>query len=665
MKKLIINSILLTLVMNANAQSLKYPTTAKGNHVDEYFGVKVNDPYRWLEDDLSKDTKAWVETQNKLTFGYLEQIPMRAELKKQLTEIWNYEKVSAPFQEGKYTYYFKNDGLQQHSVLYRVLSNGKEEVFLDPNKFSKDGTTSLAGLSFTEDGSLCAYQISEGGSDWTKIIVIDAQSKKQIGQILENVKFSGVSWKGNDGFYYSSYDKPEGSQLSEMTDKHKLYYHKLNTPQAQDVLVFGGDKLPRRYIGGGVTEDQRFLVISTAISTTGNELYIQDLKNPNSPIEVIQDNFDSNTNLVYNVGDDLFLLTNYQAPNNRLVKVNIKDLNPSKWVDVIPETENVLSISTAGGYFFAHYLIDAIDVVQQYDLNGKKIRDINLPGKGSASGFSGKKHEKKIYYSFSNYVNPATIYDFDVETGKSNLYKRPAIKFNPEDFESKQVFYTSKDGTRVPMIISYKKGTKLDGTNPTILYGYGGFNISLTPSFSVANAVWMENGGIYAVANLRGGGEYGKVWHDGGRQMNKLNVFHDFIAAAEYLIHEKYTSPERLAISGGSNGGLLVGVITSFAAREVFVGTMATLYSVEGGDDADETTLTEKMHAAVHSDGTKVYTLATGLSLMVFYVFAMQCMSTLAIVKRETKSWKWPLIQLVYMTALAYLLSLLVYNLFS
>lgn len=559
MKKIILNSLLVAFVMNLNAQEIKYPTTEKGNHVDEYFGVKVPDPYRWLEDDLSPETKSWVERQNKLTFGYLDQIPMRNQLKNQLTDMWNYEKVSAPFKEGNYTYYFKNDGLQQHSVLYRILPDGKEEVFLDPNTFSKDGTTSLAGLSFSEDGSLCAYQISEGGSDWTKIIVINVADKKPVGQTLDNVKFSGVSWKGNEGFYYSSYDKPEGSQLSEMTDKHKLYYHKLNSPQSEDILIFGGERTPRRYISARVSEDQRFLIISTAISTTGNELYIQDLEKKNSPIEVIQDNFDSTTRFVYNEGDEIYLLTNLNAPNNRLVKVNRKNISPENWVDVIPETENVLQVSTAGGYLFAHYLIDALDVVQQFDFNGKKIRDIELPGNGTASGFSGKKEDKKIYYNFSNYVNPSTIYDFEVDTGKSSLYKRPEIQFNPEDYESKQVFYTSADGTKVPMMISYKKGLKLDGTNPTILYGYGGFNISLTPSFSVANAVWMNNGGVYAVANLRGGGEYGKVWHDGGRQMNKRNVFNDFIAAAEYLIEEKYTSPNYLAISGGSNGGLLVG----------------------------------------------------------------------------------------------------------
>lgn len=547
--------------MGLMAQDFKgdYPKTAKGNQIDEFFGEKVEDPYRWLEDDLADDTKKWVDIQNETTFGYLEQIPFRKKLKDQLKDLWNYEKISAPFKEGDYTYFYKNDGLQQHYVLYRQSKNGKEEMFIDPNTFSKDGTTSLAGVSFSKDGSLCAYQISEGGSDWRKVIVMKTADKKQIGDTLRDIKFSGVSWKGNEGFYYSSYDKPKGSELSEKTDKHKLFFHKMNSPQKEDVLIFGGEKTPRRYISAGLTEDERFLVISTAVSTTGNELYIQDLTKLNAPIVPILDNFDTTTYLVDNQGDELYLLTNLNAPNNRLVKVSVKNPTSENWKNLISETENVLSVSTAGGYLFVHYMKDALDVVQQYDHSGKKIRDIQLPGKGSASGFSGKKEEKKIYYSFSNYVTPGTIFDYDVETGKSNLYKKPAINFNPDDYESKQVFYTSHDGTKVPMMISYKKGTKLDGKNPTILYGYGGFNISLTPSFSVTNAVWMANGGIYAVPNLRGGGEYGKKWHDGGRQLNKLNVFKDFIAAAEYLKKENYTSADYLALAGGSNGGLLVG----------------------------------------------------------------------------------------------------------
>ncbi len=549
------------LAMFLSAQQFQgnYPLTEKSGHTDKYFDDIVNDPFRWLEDDLSLETKSWVQAQNRVTFDYLSQIKFRDKFKKELTEMWNYEKISAPFQEGKYTYFYKNDGLQAQSVLYRQLDGGKEEVFIDPNKFSKDGTTSLAGVSFTKDGSLCAYQISEGGSDWRKVIIMEAESRRQIGDTLRDVKFSGISWKGNEGFYYSSYDKPEGSELSQMTDKHKLYFHKLNTPQKEDRLIFGGDQTPRRYISGGVTEDQRFLLISTAVSTTGNELYIQDLTQENAPIVPILNNFDTSTDFVDNVGETLYLLTNLNAPNNRLVMVNVKDPKPELWIDVIRESNDVLDVSKAGGYLFAHYMKDALDVVTQFDHSGMKIRDIQLPGQGSAYGFSGKREQKKIYYSFSNYVTPSTIYDYDVETGKSNLYKKPDIQFNPENYESKQVFYTSFDGTKIPMMISYKKGTKLDGKNPTILYGYGGFNISLTPSFSVSNAVWMDNGGIYAVPNLRGGGEYGKAWHDGGRKMDKKNVFRDFIAAAEYLKKNGYTSTQYLALAGGSNGGLLVG----------------------------------------------------------------------------------------------------------
>jgi len=558
-KTLVLLNIAFAMSMNAQQFQGSYPDTKKTDQTDTFFGVEVKDPYRWLEDDLSADTKKWVVVENKLTFGYLDQIPFREKLKNQLTEIWNYERISAPFKEGDFTYFYKNDGLQQHSVLYRQKGSSKEEVFLDPNKFSKDGTTSLAGVNFSKDGSLCAYQISEGGSDWRKVIVMRTLDKKQIGDTLKDVKFSRLSWKDNDGFYYSSYDKPKGSELSQMTDKHKLFFHKLGTDQKEDKLIFGGEETPRRYIGGEVTEDQRFLVISTAVSTTGNELYIQDLTKPNSPIVPIILDFKISTDFKDNDGDVFYLQTNLNAPNNRLVKVNLNKPKPENWVDVIPETENVLNTTTAGGYFFGFYMKDALEQVIQFDHAGNKIREIELPGKGSASGFSGKKNQKKIYYNFSNYVTPSTIFEYNVENGESNLYKKPSVKFNPENYVSEQVFYISHDGAKVPMMISYKKGLKLDGKNPTILYGYGGFNISLTPSFSVANAVWMESGGIYAVPNLRGGGEYGKKWHDGGIKTNKLNVFKDFIAAAQYLKDHNYTSTDYLAISGGSNGGLLVG----------------------------------------------------------------------------------------------------------
>lgn len=535
---------------------MNYPETKKVNHTDTYFGTQVQDPYRWLEDDRAEDTKDWVKRQVAFTQNYLDQISFRNEIKDQLKEIWNYEKISAPFKEGDYTYFYKNDGLQAQSVLYRKDKNGNTEVFLDPNQFSKDGTTSLAGISFNKKGNLVAYKISEGGSDWNKIIILDAITKKPIDETLVDVKFSGISWLGDEGFFYSSYDKPDGSVLSAKTDMHKVYFHKLGTKQSQDQLIIGGENFKRRYMSAGVSEDQRYLILSAANATNGNELYIKDLKN-NTDFIPVQKGYDYNTDVVDTKGDFIYALTDKGAPNMRLVKFDIK--NPSVWTDVIPETENVLRVSTGGGYIFANYMKDAVTLVQQMDYNGKKVRDITLPGKGTAGGFSGKDSEKELYYAFTSYITPNTIYKLNVETGASSVYQKPKVKFNPDDFVSEQVFYTSKDGTKVPMTINYKKGLKLDGKNPTILYSYGGFNISLTPSFSVVNAVWMENGGIYAVPNIRGGGEYGKKWHDAGTKMQKKNVFNDFIAAGEYLQSKGYTSPEFMALSGRSNGGLLVG----------------------------------------------------------------------------------------------------------
>ncbi len=557
MKKILtIATIASTLTMSAQTNN-NYPVTKKIDHVDTYFGESMNDPYRWLEDDRSAETEAWVKAQNEVTFDYLEKIPYRNKLKARMEKLWNYEKISAPFKEGKYTYYYKNNGLQNQSVVYRKDAKGKEEVFLDPNTFSKDGTTSLGGLNFSKDGSLVAYSISEGGSDWRKVIVMKAATKEIIGDTIVDIKFSGVSWYKNEGFYYSSYDKPKGSELSAKTDQHKLYFHKLNTSQKEDKIVFGLNE-KRRYVGGYVTEDENYLIISGATSTSGNELYYKDLAN-NGPIVNIVNNFESDNNLLDNVGTKFYLSTNYKAPNKRVVTFDLAKPSQENWIDFIPETENVLSPSTGGGSIFAEYMIDAVSQVKQYDYNGKLVRDIKLPGIGSAGGFGGKKEETTLYYSFTNYITPGTTYSFDPKTGKSLVYQKPNVDFKGEDYESKQVFYTSKDGTKIPMIITYKKGTELNGKNPTMLYGYGGFNISLTPSFSIANAVWLENGGVYAVANLRGGGEYGKKWHDAGTQMQKQNVFDDFIAAAEYLIAEKYTSSDYLAISGRSNGGLLVG----------------------------------------------------------------------------------------------------------
>jgi len=537
---------------------IQYPQTQKGETVDVYFETKVSDPYRWLEDDKSAETGAWVKAQNEVTYSYLDKIPFRDELKKRMETLWNFEKIGAPFKEGKFTYYSKNNGLQNQSVIYRKDQNGKEEVFLDPNTFSKDGTTSLGGLDFSKDGNKATYSISEGGSDWRKVIIIDAVSKKVLEDTLVDVKFSGISWHGNEGFYYSSYEKPKGSELSAKTDQHKLYFHKLGTSQKDDKVIFGADQ-KRRYVGGYVTEDNRFLIITAANSTYGNELYIKDLTKPNSPIVTIVDNFENSYSIIENEGTKLFIETDYKAPNGRVVTVDASNPKMENWKDFIKETENVLAPSTGAGYFFANYTKDAVSLVKQYDYNGKLIREINLPAVGTAAGFGGKKNEKILYYSFTNYTTPGSIYSFEPKSGKSEIYQKPKVDFKSDDYESKQVFYTSKDGTKVPMIITYKKGTKLDGKNPTILYGYGGFNISLTPAFSIANAVWMENGGVYAVANLRGGGEYGKKWHDAGTKLQKQNVFDDFIAAAEYLIAQKYTSSDYLAIRGGSNGGLLVG----------------------------------------------------------------------------------------------------------
>jgi prolyl oligopeptidase len=563
---------------------LVYPETRKDSAVaDNYHGMAVSDPYRWLEDDLSEETANWVAAQNKVSFGYLEQIPFRKKVTDRLTKLWNYEKFSAPFKEGEYTYFYKNDGLQNQSVLYRQKAEGEPEMFLDPNKFSPDGTTSLAGIEFTEDGELAAYQISEAGSDWRKVIVINTETREVLGDTLIDVKFSGLSWRGNEGFYYSSYDKPaKGSQLSAMTDRHKLFFHELGTPQSSDKLIFGGNQTPRRYIGGYVTEDQNYLVISAANSTTGNELYIQDLKSPKSPIRSIVTGFDNNHALFDNRGGKLFIETNLSAPNRKVVVADISNPGPENWTDLIPEKEMPLDISSGGGYLFASYLKDATTMVKQYDMDGKFIRDIKLPAIGTAGGFGGKADEKEMYFTFTNYIYAPTIFKYNPDEGTSELYKKPEIAFNPDEYISIQVFYPSKDGTEIPMILTYKRGIKLNGKNPVMLYGYGGFNISLTPSFSTSRIVWMENGGIYAVANLRGGGEYGKDWHTAGTKMNKQNVFDDFIAAAEYLIREKYTSPEYLAINGGSNGGLLVGACMTqrpelFAAAIPEVGVLDML----------------------------------------------------------------------------------------
>lgn len=541
---------------------MKYPETKEVAIKDDYFGTQVADPYRWLEDDRSAETKAWVIAQNEVTQKFMAQIPYRNDIKARLTHLMNYEKYSQPFKEGSYTYFYKNTGLQNQSVLYRQQDGGDPEIFLDPNTFSKDATTSLSGIDFSKDGSLCAYQLSAGGSDWTNVVVMKTEDKSLLADTITDVKFSGIAWKGNEGFYYSSYDKPvAGSQLSGLTQYHKLYFHKLGTPQKEDVLIFGGEKTPRRYVGAGLTEDERYLIISAANTTSGNELYIKDLKTPNSAIITVVDNFEQNHSIIDNEGSKLYLFTNLKAPNGRIVTVDAADPKPANWKELIKETNDVLTPSVGGGKLFANYIVNAVSKVLQYDMEGKLEHEIELPGLGTAGGFSGKKEEKDLFYIFTSYVYPTTIFKYDVNTGKSVVFKKSGVDFDPLMYESKQVFYTSKDGTKVPMIITYKKGIDLNGKNATVLYGYGGFNISLTPAFSTSVLALLEQGGVYAVANLRGGGEYGENWHVMGTKLQKQNVFDDFIAAAEFLIAEKYTSSDYLAIMGGSNGGLLVGAV--------------------------------------------------------------------------------------------------------
>ena len=551
----------LFVLISCKNDKINYTQTIKKPVTDVYFGYEIEDNYRWLEDDLSLETEEWVKNQNQTTFKYLNQIPFRTELKNRLLELLDYEKISAPFKKGEYTYFYKNSGLQNQSILFRAKDNKESEVFLDPNKFSDDGTTSLSGVSFSKDASLVAYSISEAGEDWRKVVVMNTKTKELVGDTINNVKFSAISWKSNEGFYYSSYEAPEGSKLSSKTDQHILYFHTLGTKQKFDKVIFGAIPSEKnRYVRGYVTDDSRFLIIDAAVKTTGNKLFIKDLKN-NSTLKRIVDNYDSNTYILDNNGSDLILVTDHNAPNKRIVKTNFSNPEQNNWVDLISEQEFVLSPSTCGGYIFTEYMIDAISRVYQYNYDGELIREINLPGIGSASGFSGEKDQTELYFSFSNYYTPMSRFKYNVNSGDYLKFWKPEIDFNSSNYESKQIFYSSKDGTKVPMIITYKKGTKLDGKNPTILYGYGGFNISQTPGFRVTNAVWLEQGGIYAVPNIRGGGEYGRKWHNAGVQTKKQNVFDDFIAAAEYLIEYNYTSSDFLAISGRSNGGLLVGAV--------------------------------------------------------------------------------------------------------
>lgn len=536
---------------------MQYIKTRKDSTVDHYFGHAVADPYRWLEDDRSEETAQWVTGQNATTFDYLGQIGFRQQIRDQIATSQNYEKLSQPFVHGDYTYFYKNDGLQNQSVLYRRKGDEEAQVFLDPNQFSADGTTSLGGVYFSKDDSLVAYTISEGGSDWRKIFVLNTETGEQIEPEIVDAKFTGVSWLGNQGFYYSRYDKPQGSELSARTEQHKLYYHQLGTSQSEDQLVFGeAEGEVHRYIYGQTTEDDRYLIISGHESTSGNRLFYADLHSEERQIYTLLDHVDSDTELLDSTQDAFLLYTNLDAPNGKVVSV---DIATGQWRDVIAEQDQPLEVVAAGGYLFATYMVDVVSKVVQYSYQGELIREIQLPGQGSASGLEGKKSQTTLYYTFTNYVTPPTIFSLDVNSGESQVFQESKAPFDRHQYESVQVFYPSKDGTLIPMIISYKKGIELNGKNPTILYGYGGFDVSLTPAFSGMVASWLELGGVYAVANLRGGGEYGKAWHNAGTQMQKQNVFDDFIAGAEYLIEQQYTSSDFLAIRGGSNGGLLVG----------------------------------------------------------------------------------------------------------
>jgi len=538
-----------------------YPVTAKVDSVDTYFGIAVPDPYRWMENDTTKAVADWVKAENEVTNSYLSKISYRDAVKDRLLELNNYEKLSAPFRQGEYYYFYKNTGLQNQSVLYRKKGEqGEPEVFLDPNTFSKDATTTMRGLSFSNDGSLLAFQIAKGGADRAEAVVMRTSDKTLVEDTIRNMKQSGISWKGNEGYYINRFEEGLKSNLAAKNEYQQLYYHKLGTPASQDKVIFG-DKQKRRFVGGYLTEDERFLIITTSESTTGNELYVQDLSKPDSKIIPIKTGFESDQYVIDNDGSKLIINTNLNAPNSKVVWVDAANPSFENWKDLIPETGNSLNTSTGGGKIFARYLVDVKTQIKQYDLNGNLEREVELPAIGTANGFGGWKDDQNLYYTFTSFTYPPTIFKYDIKSGKSVEYERPAVNFNPDDYETKQVFYPSKDGTKIPMFIVHKKGIELNGKNPTWLYAYGGFNISLQPSFSTSRIVWLENGGIYAQPNLRGGGEYGEKWHLAGTKMQKQNVFDDFIAAGEFLINEKYTSSEYLAINGGSNGGLLIGAV--------------------------------------------------------------------------------------------------------
>ena len=543
-------------------QKIQYPKAKKVDTVDVYFGHKVADPYRWLEDDNAPETEAWVKAENKITFDYLNKIPFREALKKHLTKIWNYPKYRVPFKKGGRYFMFKNDGVQNQDVLYMMSDPQDEpEVLLDPNLFSVDGTVALADVSVSKDGKHLAYSISSGGSDWNEVHVMNIETRKTLSDRIQWVKFSGISWK-DDGFFYSAYGAPdEEDVLSGQNRFHKVFYHRLGTPQADDKLIFDNPGKPLRNYYGYVTDDEQFLIVGETESTSGNALYVSKADDiDHLEFKKIANGFDYDYQVIGNVGDELYIQTNEHAPKGKIIRVDFNHSEWDQWMDIIPEKEDVLEGSgMVGGELYTQYLKDASNRAYFYTMDGTLIREFKLPGIGTISSFNGEKDDNTAFYGFTSFTFPSNIYIYDVAKGKSELYRKSELKFDSDAYETEQVFYESKDGTKVPMFIVYKKGMKRDGNNPTLLYGYGGFNISLTPGFSISRTAFLEQGGIYVMVNLRGGGEYGEAWHKAGMKMNKQNVFDDFIYAAKYLIREKYTSSDKLAIMGGSNGGLLIG----------------------------------------------------------------------------------------------------------
>lgn len=543
---------------------IQYPVTATTNQVDVYHGVTVKDPYRWLEDDNSAATKAWVEAQNQVTFDYLATIPERAAIKARLTELWNFERYGVPFKEGRRYFYYKNDGLQNQSVLYTLPTLESEPtVLLDPNKLSTDGTVALSGIEISKDGNLMAYGLSVAGSDWQEWRVRDVRTATDLPDVVKWVKFSGASWtKDGSGFYYSRYDEPtEAAKLTKVNYFHRLYFHRLGTPQSEDKLIYHRPDQKEWSFGGEVTEDGHYLIITSGQGTDPkNRVLYQDLQMPDAPVVELLMDFDADYSFIDNDGPVFWFKTDLNAPRHRVIAVDIRNPARENWKEIIPQADETLTgVGVINNQFLCSYLKDARSQVKVFGLDGKFVREIELPGIGSAGGFPGKHADTETFYSFTSFTTPGVIYRLNLGTGQSTEFRAPKLKFNPADYVTQQVFYQSKDNTTVPMFITHKKGLKLDGNVPTLLYGYGGFNISLTPSFSVGNLAWMEMGGVYAMPNLRGGGEYGEAWHQAGTKLRKQNVFDDFIAAAEWLIANGYTNPKKLAIAGGSNGGLLVG----------------------------------------------------------------------------------------------------------